>query len=132
MKMKTDWYLKLCQGNIDRTKRFDWKMWKGIDHTTGTCSRPLNVPHWFLYYQSLYDKADCTWTSTVHIVDRKDSIRPNNLSLVCLYLSLLINFDLLALIWSNVSIQYKNFHWANTAKTSPIFSYWPGGFQTVQ
>ena len=33
---------------------------------------------------------------------------------------ILINFDLLAFIWSNLSIQYKNFHWTNTAKTSPI------------
>ena len=33
---------------------------------------------------------------------------------------LLINLDLLALILSNLSIQYKNFHWANTTKTSPI------------
>ena len=36
------------------------------------------------------------------------------------YIWLLINFDLLDFIWSNLSIQYKNFHWANTAKTSPI------------
>jgi hypothetical protein len=45
---------------------------------------------------------------------------------------LLINFDLLAFIWSNLSIQYKNFHWANTAKTSPIriFSYWPNSSQS--
>jgi hypothetical protein len=33
---------------------------------------------------------------------------------------LLINFYLLAFIWSNLSIQYKNLHWDNTAKTSPI------------
>jgi hypothetical protein len=33
---------------------------------------------------------------------------------------LLINLDLLSLILSNLSIQYKNFHWANTTKTSPI------------
>ena len=49
------------------------------------------------------------------------------------YLVLLINFDLLAFIWSNLSIQYKNFHWANTAKTSPIriFSVL-AQFQSVQ
>ena len=29
----------------------------------------------------------------------------------------LINFDLLAFISSSLSIQYRNFHWANTAKT---------------
>ena len=29
---------------------------------------------------------------------------------------ILINFDLLALIWSNLSFQYKNFHLANTEK----------------
>jgi hypothetical protein len=33
---------------------------------------------------------------------------------------LLINHDLLALISSNLSIQYTNFHWANTTKTSPM------------
>ena len=37
-----------------------------------------------------------------------------------LYEILLINLDLVALILSNLSIQYKNFHWANTIKTSPI------------
>jgi hypothetical protein len=37
-----------------------------------------------------------------------------------LYEILLINLDLLALILSNLSIQYKNFHWANTTKPSPI------------
>jgi hypothetical protein len=35
-------------------------------------------------------------------------------------MDLLINLDLLSLILSNLSIQYKNFHWANTTKTSPI------------
>jgi hypothetical protein len=50
---------------------------------------------------------------------------------------LLINFYLLAFIWSNLSIQYKNLHWANTAKTSPIRIYkyvtqvWRGRFVTV-
>ena len=38
----------------------------------------------------------------------------------CQYFILLINFDLLAFIWSNLSTQYKNVHWANTTKTSPI------------
>ena len=43
-----------------------------------------------------------------------------NLVTVNLYSNVLINFDLLAFISSNLSIQYKNLHWANTAKTSPI------------
>ena len=49
------------------------------------------------------------------------------------YWILLINFDWLAFIWSNLSIQYKNFHWANTAKTSPIRIYsLLAQFQAVQ
>jgi hypothetical protein len=32
----------------------------------------------------------------------------------------LMKFITLALILSNLSIQYKNFHWANTTTTSPI------------
>jgi hypothetical protein len=44
-----------------------------------------------------------------------------------------INFDLLAYIWSNLSIQYKNFHWVNTAKTSPIRIFFVlAQFQSVQ
>ena len=47
---------------------------------------------------------------------------------------LLINFDLLAFIWSNLSIQYKNFHWANTAKNPAVqygyFPYWPNSSQS--
>jgi len=49
------------------------------------------------------------------------------------YYYLLINFDLLAFIWSNLSIQYKKNHWANTTKTSPIWIFSVlARFQSVQ
>jgi hypothetical protein len=44
----------------------------------------------------------------------------HNIELLHEYWWLLINLDLVAFIWSNLSIQYKIFHWVNTAKTNPI------------
>jgi hypothetical protein len=72
-------------------------------------------------YLLLYNKRVIAWI-LVNIVPRSDHIalaRSRNM-IYCSgqYLDLLINLDLLALILSNLSIQYKNFHWANTTKTS--------------
>jgi hypothetical protein len=64
------------------------------------------IAWWFSYWPSYRFEACC--------IGLRHSRRPIHQT------EDLINFDLLAFIWSNMSIQYKNFHWANTAKTSPI------------